>query len=194
MALGADYITVAEFKQYVKLEGEASYDDLLEAAAGSASREVERFCHRQFNDAGSATVRKYKATSSRMLIVDDFSTDVGLVVSVGGTVLDSSAYELWPENGVMQGVPGWPFWLIEATGASFPCDGSKVSVTARWGWTAVPEPVAQATKIIAAMNFQIKDAPLGVAGSGEFGMMRVQDSRTAASKLKNYMREGVLVE
>ena len=195
MALGDDYISVADFKAYVKIEGSTQYDELLEDAAGSASREVERFCHRQFNDSGAASQREYEPISSEVLIVDDFSTSVGLIVEVSGTEWTADQYSLEPKNGVMQGVPGWPYWLIRAkAGNCFPIDGTDVKVTARWGWTAVPEPVRQATKIIAAMNFQIKDAPLGVAGMGEFGMMRVQDSRTAASKLKAYVREGVLVE
>jgi hypothetical protein len=195
MALGDDYISVDDFKAYVKIEGSSQYDELLEEAAGSASREVERFCRRQFNDAGSASEREFTPVSSEVLIVDDFSTSDGLEIEVDGIAWTADQYSLEPKNGVMQGVPGWPYWLIRAKGgSSFPTNGADVKVTARWGWAAVPEPVRQATKVIAAMNFQMKDAPLGVAGNGDFGVVRVQDSRTAANKLKAYMREGVLVE
>jgi hypothetical protein len=47
--------------------------------------------------------------------------------------------------------------------------------------------------MLAAKNFQIKDAPFGVAGMGEFGFVRVQDDRGALGKLKPFRRDPVLV-
>ena len=41
------------------------------------------------------------------------------------------------------------------------------------GWTAVPTSVKQATVITASRIFKRLDSPLGVAGFGDMGVMRV---------------------
>ncbi len=46
-------------------------------------------------------------------------------------------------------------------------------VTGLTGWTAVPTSVKQATVITAARIFKRLDSPLGVAGFGDMGVMRV---------------------
>lgn len=195
MALGASYVSLAEMKTYLKITGETQFDAPLQDAIDSASREIDDYCHRQFNDAGTVSERVYPATSGELVIVDDFNTAVGLIVESEGVVLDSGAYQLEPLNGVLQGVSGWPYWMIRATTANaFTVSAAaNIAVTARWGWTAVPSPVKQAAKILTAMSFKLSDAPLGVAGMGEFGVVRVRDSRLAVAKLTRYVREGVLV-
>jgi hypothetical protein len=51
-----------------------------------------------------------------------------------------------------------------------------VKVTGSWGWSAVPTSIKQATIIQAARIFKRNDSPLGVAGFGDFGVMRVSGS------------------
>jgi hypothetical protein len=48
-----------------------------------------------------------------------------------------------------------------------------VRVTARWGWPAVPAQVAEATLRTAARAYRRKDSPDGVAGSSDWGLIRV---------------------
>jgi hypothetical protein len=48
-----------------------------------------------------------------------------------------------------------------------------VQVTAVFGWPAIPEPVTQATIIQASRIFKRYDSPLGVAGFGDLGAIRV---------------------
>ena len=65
-------------------------------------------------------------------------------------------------------------------------------MTAKWGWEAVPEAVRQATVIIAAETFQLKDAPFGTAGMDQFGnIYHVRDNRIAAGKLARYCRRRI---
>jgi hypothetical protein len=61
-----------------------------------------------------------------------------------------------------------------------------VQVTAQWGWAAVPDSVKQATKILAAEIFRLKDAPLGVAGFNDFGPVRVREVPQVSMLLKRY--------
>jgi hypothetical protein len=48
-----------------------------------------------------------------------------------------------------------------------------VKVTGVWGWPAVPAAISQATILQAARHFKRYDSPLGVAGFGDFGVVRV---------------------
>jgi hypothetical protein len=70
-----------------------------------------------------------------------------------------------------------------------------VQITARWGWPAVPKPVLQAAQIQAVSIFKSADAPLGVAGFGDIGVVRLRQAMhpVAMSLLSQYRRDPVLV-
>lgn len=200
MALGADYITRAELKSYMGLETSTD-DTLVDDAISSASREIERHTNRQFNDAEAASARLYVAKKCGVLAVDDFWTTAGFIleIDVNGdgtwTTVPASEYQLSPLNRMLNGVP-WVYWKIEMVGTtSLPVRRkASVRVTAQWGWEAVPPDVKQAVKIHASDTFQLKDSRMGVAGSDQFGtIMRVRDNSAVAAKLKNFVRQKVLV-
>lgn len=200
MALGDDYLTRQELKTYMGLQG-TSEDENVDDAISSASREIERHCNRQFNDAGAASARLYHANSLCAAVVDDFWTTTGFVleIDVNGnntwTAVTSTDYELRPLNRMMHGLP-WVYWRIVMVGnTDFPRNRkASVRVTARWGWEGVPADVKQAVKIHASDTFQMKDSRMGVAGSDQFGtIMRVRDNSVVAAKLKNFVRDKVLV-
>ena len=48
-----------------------------------------------------------------------------------------------------------------------------VQLTAVYGWPSVPEPITQAVIIQASRIFKRYDSPLGVAGFGDLGAIRV---------------------
>jgi hypothetical protein len=194
MPLGADLITPAELKNYMGLTPD-TFDQHLEDVVGSITGDIIRWCHRDFNDAGTVSTRVYEPLLhpdyGPMVITDDFSTTVGLVVESAGTTLDISKLTLKPLNGVVQGMTGWPFWQIIG-GLS---TSAHVSVTAQWGWSAIPKPVRQAAFILGSDTFQLKDQRLGIAGSDQFGsIVTVKDSRAAQSKLKAFRRDSILVD
>jgi hypothetical protein len=57
----------------------------------------------------------------------------------------------------------WPVWRGQPT----------VRVFARYGWPEVPDAVREATILQASRLFTRLDSPLGVAGFGDMGAMRV---------------------
>lgn len=206
MPLGDSYATLAELKAYMKssLNDETMYDSSLTSALASVSREIERHCNRQFNKEDAPTARDYDGDSvftyrdgSRVIhwaAVDDFWDTVGLVVQSDDTTWISSDYKLYPRNGIVDGQTGWPYREIRAANPStLRFDEDGLTVTAKWGWASVPAPVKQACLILAAETFQIKDAPFGVAGMDQFGVIRVRDNRMAAAKLAPYVRDPILV-
>lgn len=206
MALGDLYATLDEMKTYLSLTGQSAADDQLTDALNSASREIERHCDRQFNRTETATARVFKPSTSSACWVDDFYSASGLVLKTDAdldgvfeTTWVAADYELNPLNGIVGGQVGWAYSKIRAVGTTnrFPlwCGPrtATVELTALWGWESVPAPVKQACLILAAMAFQLKDAPLGVAGMGEFGVIRVRNSRMAEDKLNDYCRNRVKV-
>lgn len=201
MALGDNYHTLAELKTRLGISDNTD-NDALNAASASASRNIEKYCRRQFNDAGSASARQYYPMSSTVVLVDDFHTTTGLQVATDNdddgdwdTIWATTDYVLEPLNGVRDGVAGWPYWKVKAVEANYfyATRRPNVEVTARWGWAAVPAPVKEASLALAEEIFKMKDSPYGIAGFGEFGFVRVRENPKIVSLLMNYRRRAVRV-
>lgn len=184
MALGDPYVTAEELKEYAKV-GDSVDDILIGQVVNAVSRSIERNLGRQFNDAGSATARTFYPARYDCVRVDDFSTTTGLVVKSDtandgtfGTTISSSYYTAWPLDGIVDGQTGHPFReVLLHNGQRFVTYGQRptVQVTARWGWTAVPADIKQATYIQAARVLSRRESVHGVLGAGDF-VVRV-DSR-----------------
>ncbi|UJW32393.1 hypothetical protein L3Q67_00985 [Saccharothrix sp. AJ9571] len=202
MALGDPYSDRDVIKKYTGLTDDDEADDAeIDAAIGSVAREINGHCGRQFNLAAEASARIYDREHTELVYVDDFASADGLIVATDdagdgsySAVWSPADYQLEPLNGVVDGDPGWPFWAIRAVGGRrFPAGRhATVRVTARWGWSAVPDPVAQASKILAAETLKLREAPFGVAGFGDFGAVRVRDNPMAAKKLAPFVRTPIL--
>jgi hypothetical protein len=210
MAIGDNYASLAELKDYLfgsNAPADTSmYDEQLNFALTSTSREIERYCDRQFNQQTTATPRIFEPSSIRDITVDDFWTQTNMVLQTDPSGVGSfvntwvtSDYEVLPYNGISSGQPGWPYNEIHSTsGLWFPIVPFRrrgtVQLTAQWGWAAVPSPVHQACLLMASLTFKAKDAPFGVAGTDQFGtVLKVTDSKLAVSKLQPYRRSAVLV-
>ncbi len=197
--MGAPYASLEELKAYMgqSIQDSDAYDAVLSQALDSASREIEAHCNRQFNKDIVVTAREYDAGTATWADVDDFWTTTGLVIESGSGFSipwDTADYRLRPLNGVVDGKSGWPYSKVCATSAGrYRLDRYGLRVTAKWGWDSVPPPVKQACLIMAAETFAIKDAPFGVAGMDQFGVVRVRDNRMARTKLGPYIRNAVMV-
>jgi hypothetical protein len=90
-----------------------------------------------------------------------------------------SDWQLEPVNGILDGLTV-PYTRIRAVGdylfptlnANFGLE-ALVQLTAVYGWPSVPEPITQAVIIQASRIFKRYDSPLGVAGFGDLGAIRV---------------------
>lgn len=160
-------------------------DDLIDNCVGAASRLIDGYCNRRFWQSGTAEARVYQAEDSFYCSIDDVAgTALTLKTSsqADGTfdvTWKVSDYQLEPLNGNLDGLT-WSYDKIRAVGDYlFPTvnanygDQALVQVTAIFGWPSVPEPVTQATIIQASRIFKRYDSPLGVAGFGDLGAIRV---------------------
>lgn len=201
MALGDVYVDVDDLKVRLGIDDEDDAARLI-GAVWAASRGIDKFCRRQFNDAETASARTYRATSDCLVSIDDFSTTDGLIVKldtgddgVFETTLTSSEFECEPLNGIVDGEPGWPFWKVRAVGyRPFPVlRRAGVQVTARWGWATVPKPVVEACRVAAEELFKLRDTPFGIGGYGDFGIVRARDNPFVARMCSPYKRDVLMV-
>jgi hypothetical protein len=177
MAIVNGYCTLAEIKASARITDDVD-NALLELAVESASRMVDSYTQRYFYNAGTAT-RIFAPQDSYVTEIDDLVSLSVLQTSDGdsfGTTWAAKDYQLEPLNGVVDGLTGYPSTRIRAVDDFIfnMLDGeATVRITGVWGWSAVPVAVKQATVIQAARIFKRNDSPLGIAGFGEMGAVRV---------------------
>lgn len=177
----ANYCTLSDLKSALHINDSVS-DVMLNASITAASRWIDGWCNRSFAAAGTAaTDRDFIPTAMYdTLFIDDTVQVTAVKIDEDvdrsfATSLQAVDYQTEPVNSVIDGiavpynrlVPNedgyWPMWRGQAT----------VRVTARWGWPAVPEAVTQAALMQSSRLFARLDSPLGVAGFGDLGAMRV---------------------
>lgn len=198
------YASLEQLRDYLDIEDSDSDAQLTDALV-SVSREIDDHCNRTFRSATVATARVFQPFSEHLAFVDDFYTTDGLVIEydAGADGTYSTAWtvatdvQLEPLNGVVGGAPGWPYWRLRTLASSFaisePRGRASLRITAKWGWADVPDPVYQSCLILASETFKLATAPFGVAGFGEFGVVRVRDNPLVEKKLRKYVRDAVLV-
>lgn len=196
MALGADYITLAQLKSRLKITDTADDGELTSAIAATTDG-IWDVTKRDFQKTTTASARTYRATHSTLVITADFHTTTGLVVKVDEdddgvfeTTLASTAYQLEPLDGVVNGREGWPFWKVRLVdGTTYPCNRrASVQVTAQWGWTAVPDAATEAAFILAEDIFKLKDTPFSSGGFSELGRIRARKNPHVAILLGSFSR------
>jgi hypothetical protein len=178
MAWEPDYCTAAQLKSWLRI-GDTADDTLLAFCITGASRDVDQFCGRQFGLVASAEARYWTwdgrcIDGRQALAVDDVQTTTGLVVqplaadgtASGAALVSGTDFDLWPYNAAATGRP-WTHLVTRNGGLSL--TGRAMSVTAKYGWTAVPSSVLEATLITAAEGFAWRSTPFGVAGSPDMG-------------------------
>jgi hypothetical protein len=161
----------------------------LTQALRSASRAVDNHCARRFWLDPTATSRTYRPIDRWCAWVDDIGSTTGLVVKTdtagngtwATTLAVGTDFQLEPLNAAANG-GAYAWWKVVAIGNPFPGPAGyggqrpTVQVTARHGWSTVPDPVREATLLKAARLYRRKDAPFGVAGFDEFGPVRITRS------------------
>lgn len=178
MAITNGYATLAEVKDALSISDDVD-NTKLEMAVESASRLIDGYCQRVFYNIGSAT-RIYVAQSDFVCNIDDLQSVTTLKTANNAdgsfdVTWTSSDYQLEPLNGYSSGVTQ-PYTRIRAVGDYlFPLSGEEalVQLTGTFGWSSVPTTITQATIIQAERIFKRLDSPLGVAGFGDLGAIRV---------------------
>lgn len=187
MAVVNGYCTLAELRTQLGDTGSALSTELLERAINATSRAIDRhvgYPARRFWLDSSATAREYYPDLTDLVWVDDIGSTTGLVVetdtSGDGTWATSwtigTDFLLEPRNVDASASTAYAWWRVKAIGTkTFPVSSIRptLRVTAKFGWSEVPVDVTEACLLKATSLFERRKAPFGVAGFGEFGVVRI---------------------
>lgn len=203
MAITNGYATLTQIKNYLSIS-DSTDNDLLEDLVESSSRSIDRIANRRFYADANASARKYRAYSDVFLYTDDISSTSGLVVKIdeagNGTytqtlTLDTD-YILDPLTASALGRPFTQLTMVSNTETwpIFPGimqNGLRpgVEVTAKWGWPSVPDDITTACLILTADLYKRKDAPGGVLGLGDLGVIRMSPvGRDVTNMVRAYQK------
>lgn len=179
MAITNGYATLAQLKTSLRIVDNLD-DSTLEIAIESASRAIDTYTMRSFYSSG--TVTRYFAPDSIDVVNTDDMAGTAITIQTSSNAdglfditWQPTDYQLEPLNGVSDGI-AVPYSRIRAVGTQlFPVfyGEATVKITAIFGWASVPITVTQACIIQASRFFKRNDSPLGVAGFGDMGIMRI---------------------
>jgi hypothetical protein len=204
MAITNGYATLTQIKNYMSISDNTD-NDLLEDLIESASRSIDRIANRRFYLDANASARLYRAYSDIFVYVDDIGTTSGLLVALdingNGTYTKSltlnTDYILDPLTASSLGRPFTQLTMVSNT-ESWPIfpgltqNGLRpgVQVTARWGWPSVPDDINMACLILTADLYKRKDAPGGILGLGDLGVVRMSPiGRDVTAMVRAYKKE-----
>ena len=203
MAITNGYATLTQIKNYLSIS-DSTDNDLLEDLVESSSRSIDRIANRRFYADANASARKYRAYSDVFIYTDDISSTSGLIVKIdeGGnatyskTLTLNTDYILDPLTASALGRPFTQLTMVSNT-ESWPIfpgitqNGLRpgVEVTAKWGWPSVPDDITVACLILTADLYKRKDAPGGVLGLGDLGVIRMSPvGRDVTNMVRAYQK------
>lgn len=168
-----DYLTLADVKGYARISDTVD-DAELSIWITAASRAIDNVCNRQFGQVAAPVTRTYRRPAVLNLLtglweleIDDLQDTTGLLVN--GVAYASAGATLLPDTAALDGLPYTRIGLISQPTMSAPGAPYANVVTARFGWTAVPQQVVGAGKLQVSRWAARRDSPYGIAGSPEQG-------------------------
>jgi len=173
------YADAADLRAYMRVAAVDDMDaaDVLEdttvysPAIEAASRVIDNSAGRQFGssdpDTPAVEDRDYVAWYSPhadawYIDIDDLMDDTDLVVMADTTDITADV-TLLPLNNAAKGRP-WTLMEIPSAYSAI-----TITVSAHWGWSAIPDTIVTATLLQASRFVKRRDAPFGVAGSPDMG-------------------------
>jgi hypothetical protein len=180
MAITNGYCSLADVKAALRIPTADTIDDaLLELSVETASRQIDDHCERVFYSTANQT-RVFAPRDSYVCEIDDLVSFTSIKTSTDGDgVFDrtwsSIYYQLEPLNGLAGGIPSPKTSIRAVDDYLFPVYGGEatVEVVGTFGWSAIPTAIKFATVLLSSRLFKRMDSPLGVAGIGDIGVIRV---------------------
>lgn len=176
------YITNATLKTRLGISDTVD-DTTITAVIEAVSRTIDDYCNRYFYKNSVDETRYFTARyADRLNNIADLLTVTTLTTDDAGartytTSWATTDYDLEPYNSALDSLP---YTMIRVTPQGryrFPGVEKGVKIVGVFGWTAVPAQIQEACCIQSERIFRRKDAPFGIAGSGnstaDFGAVRL---------------------
>lgn len=182
-------ISLASFKEYVRDEANGVNDAVLSGYIDAASSALSGVCAREWVVAGgAATARSFNPRDAgRLLDIDDCTT-ITSVVENGVTLVAGTDYEALPiGNRSLSGetVPycqlakAWWNWYTSTGLAS-------VTVTATWGWVAIPYQIIEACKVLGKELCNNQDVRLGIVAISDAAISGIRQNKVVRDAVDLY--------
>lgn len=187
-------------ERYLSLEtfqawghSETSYDtDLIIAAIDAATDWLDMACGRRFAVAGAGSARTYVPTfGSGRLMIDDCTTVTALTEN-GTALAENTDYVLRPLNNLAASGETVPYDVALRLDKPWYTNGHRatISVTATWGWAAIPTMIVEACKILTKEFLEQRDVRHGLVGFSEAGGIRATDNLKVRQAVERYSKLG----
>jgi hypothetical protein len=185
------YLPVATFKTWWKTEISAE-DSLIEAAINAAEVAIDNATGRKMivvtSGAPGITTRVYRPDrDTSVLRLDDF-TELSTLTENGNTLTSGTDFVLEPLNNLSTAGETVPYDQATRYNRCWYWDGPKatVSVTARFGWAAIPFEVVESCKIVAADMLSNRDMRNGLVAITEAGGVGSRENLTVRNMIAKY--------
>jgi hypothetical protein len=171
------YAELAALKDWLGNSDDNRDDYALSTALVAASRAIDNWTHRRFSIDDTAS-DFYTQPLGQTIFTPDMADISDLAIAVDRDGSKTFAIDVDATDDVFLVKPSTaPYRSIVVQNVTlYPSD--LVRVTALFGFPSVPVEIEQATLILAARYYKRAQSPEGVAGFGDFGVVRV--SRTDA--------------
>lgn len=204
------YATLDDLREHLGDSGNKLPENLLIRALNASSRAVDNHTGRRFWQDPAVTTRTFEYAGDCYTFMlpgeAEISEAAGLAVatwngaSYGPSWVLDTDFRLAPydaNQGDASQYKAW--WMLEGTGTRrFDLRSTRgyypIQVTARFGWSELPDEVEQATLLKAAAVFKRKDAPFGIAQFGDIAAVRiVRQDIDVIEMLSDYVRDVAMV-
>jgi len=158
------------------------------AAILTAEQQLDIACQRRFEVAGNAAARTYRPhRGSNVLWLDDFVTLTSLVEN-GVTLVSGTDFVLEPLNNLTAAGETRPYDRAIRYSGNWYTDGPKttVTVTATFGWAAIPPGAVTACKVLAKAILEGRDIRFGLAGFSEGGGVSEREAKSVRDFVRDY--------
>lgn len=189
--MAAAWLSVATQKSWMRSEIPTADDAFLSTAIDAAKTTLENACQRKFDlVSGGATARSFRPYGGEVLFIHDCVT-ISSVISNGTTYVANTDYVAEPLNGLSNAGEAWPYYMLRRSSGcwwvGYTAATSLISVTATWGWPAIPAQIVEACKIIAKDEFNQRDTTgFGLVAISEAGGVGTRENRLVRDAVRDY--------
>lgn len=183
--------TVDNFLAWLAPEGTQSANrPRYTTAAAAATVAIQQHLQRHVDtEDATATARTFRplTAGSRLLTIHDCTT-ITAVTENGTTLTAGTDYQAEPVNGLDRTGATVPYTALRRLGGPwyYDDDTATVSVTAKWGWAAIPDPIIMAFYLLTKDIALARELRGDVAGFNDFGAVRIRQNSQIASLLAPY--------
>jgi hypothetical protein len=192
------YVTVAVLKDYCRNEIPTADDAVYDAAIQAAEMILDNACARKFivADAVVSSARSYIPSGGNLLLIDD-AVQIVSITDNGATLTAGTDYQAEPLNNLSDAGETVPYYILRRIGYQYNhwynwygiAGSATISVTARWGWAAIPAMIVESCKIIAKDVMMNRNSAAN--GGVSFGLVAVSEAGGVGTRDNWVVRKAV---